>query len=141
LLERVPFLHLRFTTAGEWRQKAKAALILSGAESQQASVPTLFRLSQDADAGVRMTAVDYLSRLVFIDPRALPALEAAQVDADAQVRNLAQDVVREHSAVSNAVQRLREMRPRERQLVRFCQVPGWRSSLQRKTGRFPENPS
>lgn len=109
--QRIPFLHVRFTTAAEWRQKANVALILSGAESQHASIPALVRLSRDTDAGVRQTAVDALSQFMFTEPATLPALEAAQTDADAQVRVSAQEAVQRHRGVSNAVQRLREMRP------------------------------
>ena len=74
LLDRVPFLRLRVTTAAEWRQKAKVALILSGAESQHASIPTLVSLSRHPNPAVRLTAVDALSEFIFTEPACLPPL-------------------------------------------------------------------
>jgi hypothetical protein len=108
LLDHVPFLRLHFTTAAEWRQKAKVALILSGAESQRASIPALASLSRHANPAVRLTAVDALSQFMFTEPACLPPLEAAQSDIDAQVRATAQEAVQRVRGVSNAVERLRE---------------------------------
>lgn len=108
VLGRVPFLNLRFETAAEWRQKAKLALVLAGAESQHKSIPALARMSRAADAGVRLTAVDCLSQLMFSEPEVLPSLEAAQSDADPKVCAVARDAVRRYRGVGDAVERLRE---------------------------------
>jgi len=111
IVECLPFLHLHLTTATEWRQKAKVALILSGAESQHESIPALARLSRHPSRGVRLTAVDALSLFMFTGPSCLPPLDAAQKDLDAKVRAVAHEAVGRSTGVSNAVKRLRELYP------------------------------
>jgi hypothetical protein len=132
LLDRVPFLRLRVTTATEWRQKAKVALILSGAESQHASIPTLASLSRHSNPAVRLTAVDALSKFMFTEPACLPPLEAAQSDVDVKVRATAQEAVQRLRGVSNAVERLREMRSTMR-----CSEPGGRVVVAIPASRAP----
>ena len=81
-VQRIPLLRLRLTTAAEWRQRAKVALILSGEEAQQRSISALIRLSRDTDAGVRLTAIEALSQFIFTDPSSVQPLEVAQLDSD-----------------------------------------------------------
>ena len=113
LAERIPFLGLRFQTAAEQRQQAKVALILAGSESQRMSVPTLARLSRAADAGVRITAVECLSQLLFTEREVISSLEAAQGDPDPRVSTVARDAVRRSRGVGDAVQRLQGNQARQ----------------------------
>ena len=113
LAERIPFLDLRFQTAAERRQKAKVALILAGSESQHMSVPTLARLSRAADTGVRITAVECLSQLMFSEREVISSLEAAQGDPDPRVSTLARDAVQRNRGVDDAIWRLQENQARQ----------------------------
>ncbi len=108
----IPVFQFSFKTAEEWRQAAKTALILTGEESRRMSIPVLVRLSKSSDSGVRMTAVDCLSQMMFTEPEILPVLKRAENDADVQVRTAAQNAMRRYRGVSNGVQRLIEMHSR-----------------------------
>jgi hypothetical protein len=107
LTERVPLLHLRFTSAADIRQKAGMALAISGQESIRASIPALADLSRDLDPGIRLRAVEMLSLLPFDETAPLPAVEAAQNDPDSRVRATAGEAVRSRKAVTRAVQQAR----------------------------------
>jgi hypothetical protein len=111
LVERVPLLHLQFTTPSERRQKAKMALFLAGGESMRASIPDLMRLARDSDPGVRLTAVEALSAFPSNETSALAALETAQADTDSRVRTAAQQAVQSQKTVDREVQRLRKLWP------------------------------
>ncbi|MEI6392580.1 MAG: HEAT repeat domain-containing protein [Verrucomicrobiota bacterium] len=113
LVQRAPFLDLRFSTPSERRQKATVALILAGEEAMRKSMPDLIRLSRDKDSGVRLTAVELLSTFPFNDSDPLPALRAAQADPDARVRATAQQTAGSRNAVGQEVQRLRDLRPNQ----------------------------
>jgi len=82
-----------------WRQKAKLALFLVGEEPQVKSIPALVRLSRAADAGVRLTAVECLSQLMFNQPEVLSALQVAQNDASGVIGSVSRKEV--HKNLSN----------------------------------------
>jgi HEAT repeat protein len=97
--------------SADWRHKATIALLLSGSESQHASIPAIVRLSQTEDTGVRLTAVDALSQLMFSEAAAIPALEIAQTDSDAHVRAVAQEALQRLNGVKSAVEKLHQKQP------------------------------
>lgn len=111
LVQRVPFLPLHLTTPADRRQKAKIALFLAGEDSMRASISDLSRLSRDKDRGVRLTAVEVLAVFPSNENAQLPALEAALLDPDAQVRAAALQAVQCRRAVDREVRRLRELYP------------------------------
>ena len=87
------------------RMKAKYALILSGPESMHASIPSLISLSQNAHAGIRLSAVELLSQMIYKEPTAVPALLSAQRDSDAQVRKEARRTIGEYRRGTHATGR------------------------------------
>ena len=91
--------------SAEWRQRAKLAIILAGAEAQHASIPSLVRFSQHSDPDVRLKAVELLSGVISSEPAALPALEARQADADPNVQAAARQAVGTYKAVKEVVKR------------------------------------
>ena len=101
------------TWDGQGRTHWMAALGTSDAdeESMGMSIPDLMRFSRDKDPGVRLAAVELLSGFPFNETALLPALESAQLDADARVRGAAVQAVQSRKAVDREVQRRRKLWP------------------------------
>lgn len=106
---RTDYLVRILGTSSTFRVRAQAALSLARVEPSPEVVEALMAALRDENAAVRAAAASSLERLG--DPRALPALEAAQEDRDRDVRHAARRAAR-------ALEReARQQRARERRAL------------------------